>query len=136
MKTLTRLLVALAAALLLAPGAVLAQSWEYVSYKKDKTSGQYMRDDSNVGTLELVERDGKAFFRIIAGAMDICMRGNLATTVLRSPETTAITMSEPLSGCPTVRYVIRNDGSGGAREYLREGAWVNGRFDHGLTPKK
>jgi hypothetical protein len=136
MKTRTRLWVALAAPLLLAPALSLAESWEYVSYKKDKTSGQYMRDNSNVGTLELVERDGKAFFRIIAGPMDVCLRGNLDATVVRSPATTIITMTEPISGCPPVRYVIRNDGSGGAKEHLRDGAWVGNRFDHGLTPKK
>ncbi len=119
-----------------APCWAQTQVWDYVSYKRDPTSGQYQRDLGNVGTLELVEKDGKARFRILAGKLDVCYRGEIPATVERSAETTTITMVEAISGCPLFRYVIRNDGSGGVKETQRDGRWVKERFDHGLTARK
>ena len=136
MKPISRLLIAISAPLLVAPRLALAEAWDYVSYKKDRTSGEYMVDRGNAGTLELVERDGKAHFRIIAGTLDACHRGDHPATVERGAETTTITMTETISGCQLMRYVIRNDGSGGRKQMQRDGSWVNDRFDHGLTPKK
>jgi hypothetical protein len=110
--------------------------WDYISYKRDRTSGQSQRDLGNPGTLELIEADGKARFRIIAGRMDACLRSDVPATVERSAETITITATEMLSGCPLLRYVIRADGSGGHKETQRDGRWFVERFDHGLTAHK
>jgi hypothetical protein len=118
------------------PTLAQTQSWDYVSYKKDPTSGRYLKDLGNVGALELSETDGKASFRIIAGALDPCHRGALPATVERSADTTTITMVEAISGCHRFRYVIRNDGRGGRKEILQGNAWVDDRFDHGLVPRR
>jgi hypothetical protein len=45
-------------------------------------------------------------------------------------------LEQTLSGCEQIRYVIRNDGSGGQRETKRGDKWVKDGFDHGLTPAK
>ena len=135
---MSRLLRTIAALVALASTAALAdtQVWDYISYKRDRTSGQFMKDLGNAGTLELIESDGKARFRIVAGRLDACYRGEIPATVERTAETTTITMVEAISGCPMFRYVIRNDGSGGQKQMLKDGAWVNEHFDHGLTPHK
>ena len=130
--------VAFGLALVLLPAAVLAQSWDYKSYKKDPTSGQYNRGNFTSSTITLQERDGKAWFRMTtAGRGDPCFnRGELPAEVMRTPETLVITVTPPLAGCQPFRYVIRNDGSGGVRQHQRDGAWVEDGFDHGLTPTK
>ena len=128
--------VTLLAALASASALAQTQAWDYVSYKKEPTSGQYLRDLTNAGTLELLQHGDKAYFRIIAGSTDVCHRGDIEATVTRGDEVTTITMTQAISGCPLLRYVIRNDGSGGRKELRRDGRWIDDRFDHGLTPKK
>ena len=120
-------------------GTAAAQSWEYKSYKKDRTSGQYDKDRFVTGTIRLEdEKDGQASFRMIAGAIDACYRGAVPVRVERSADTLVITSLQTLSGCEVFRYHIRTDGSGGTKEFKRDGSdtWVKSRFDHGLTPAK
>jgi hypothetical protein len=130
------LVTAIAVVLGLACGAVAAQakSWEYKSYKKTQ-GGQYDKNVFNVGAITLDERDGKAFFHMTAGNTDACLRGEIPALVTRTDATTTIELQQPLAGCDVVRYVIRNDGSGGDREVQRGEKWVKDKFDHGLTPK-
>jgi hypothetical protein len=127
-------LLALAALLVARPAA--AQSWEYKSYKKGGHGGQYDKERYIMGTVSLEERDGKAVFRLAAGATDACLRGEIPAVVTRSDATTTIELQQTLAGCEQIRYVIRNDGSGGNRETKRGDNWVGDRFDHGLTPVK
>lgn len=112
-----------------------AQSWEYKSYKKSGQGGQYDRTRFVAGTISLEEKDGKAFFRMVAGEVDACLRGEIPALVTRDETTLTIEPQFAIAGCERIRYVIRTDGSGGVREHLRGERWVNDKFDHGLTPK-
>lgn len=111
------------------------QSWEYKYYKLG-AGGQYEKDRFVVGTLSVIdEKDGKATLRILAGQGkgNNCTRGDLTAAVTKTDTTTTI---EPqlLTGCEEMRYVIRNDGSGGEREVKRGDKWVKDGYEHGLTP--
>jgi hypothetical protein len=129
---------ALLIATLLAAAAVCAQTWDYRSYKKGKSSmgNQYDKGNYVDGTITLEEKDGKGVMRLTAGSVDICLRGELAVAVEKTGETTIITVPPPVTGCEEIRYVIKNDGSGGTRQVKRGDAWVNDRFEHLLTLKK
>ena len=96
--------------------------------------GQYGKDRFSVGNISLQEKGGQALFTMTAGTVDACLRGGIPATVTKSDETTVIELQTALAGCDKVRYVIRNDGSGGNREHLRGDKWVNDKFDHDLTP--
>lgn len=124
----------LAIAATLACAMAQAQTWNYKSYKRGGMGGQPDKDRFTVGTISLQEKDGQASFTMTAGTVDACHRGSIPATVTRSDETTIIELQTELAGCDKVRYVIRNDGSGGHREQLRGEKWVKGRFDHDLTP--
>ena len=116
--------------------AAAAQTWEYKSYKKGGQGGQYDKNVFTMGTIAVEERDGKSYFRMIAGGLDVCYRGPLPATVTKTDETTTIEVSQPVSGCEQFRYVIRNDGSGGHKELRRGENWAKSSWDHGLTPVK
>jgi hypothetical protein len=116
--------------------ATLAQTWEYKSYKKGGMGGQNNKDRFVEGTISLEEKDGKAFFRMNAGAVDACLRGDIPALVEKTEATTIIEPQSGLAGCEKFRYVIRNDGSGGHRETWRSERWVDTKWDHGLTPVK
>ena len=114
------------------------QSWEYKSYIKDRTSGQYTKDRFLTSTIQVEEKDGKATFRMIsAGKGDPCInQSDLPAEVQREAGTTTITVTPPLAGCEPFRYIIQNDGSGGVRQHRRGERWSNDGFDHGLMPVK
>ncbi len=128
---------AITIAVALACATAQAQTWDYKSYKKSKT-GQYNKDDFVVGSISVEQKDGKAFFRMTAGATDVCYRGALPATLTQSDATTVIEVTQPVAGCEAFRYTIHNDGSGGFKEVRYSGAaeWVKSRFDHGLRPMK
>ena len=131
---------AIAIPLLLAAtqGHAQTQSWEYKSYIRDKTSGQYNKEKFLASTVTLEEKDGKATFRMItAGRGDPCIsRSDLPAEVQRDTDTTTITVKPELSGCEPFRYIIKNDGSGGVRLHLRNERWSEDGLDHGLTRKQ
>ncbi|KNZ32826.1 MAG: hypothetical protein AD742_08905 [Methylibium sp. NZG] len=127
--------VTLTLATLLACASAQAQTWEYKSYKKT-LGGQYDKNVFTTGSITVEEKDGKASFSMNAGTVDACLRGSIPATVAKTAETTIIEPQIALAGCEKFRYVIRNDGSGGHREHWRNDAWVNSRWDHGLTPRK
>ena len=124
-----------AVALGMACAAAQAQTWDYKAYKKTRT-GQFHKDEFTMGTIALEEKDGKAFFRQNAGRVDACLRGDVAAVVTRTEATTTIELQQPLAGCEAIRYVIRNDGSGGDREVRQGDRWARDAWDHGLTPAK
>jgi hypothetical protein len=129
-------LVALAATS--ATAGAQTQTWDYKSALKDPLSGQYSKDRFLNSTVTVTEKDGKASFRMItAGRGDPCIsQSELPAEVQRDDTTTTVTVLPPLAGCQPFRYLIRNDGSGGVRQYRRNEAWVDDGFDHGLTPRK
>ncbi len=126
-------ILALGLAAALAATAVSAQTWEYKSYRKTST-GQWDKDRYITGTISVEEKDGKSWFRMTAGHLDVCYRGALPAMVTRSAETTVIEVEQVVAGCEQFRYTIRNDGSGGTKEIRHGERWVKNRFDHGLTP--
>lgn len=136
MKTKHLCAIALTGIALLAAPLAQAQVWEYKSYKKGGAGGQYNKDNFTMGTISVEEKDGKAYFRMTAGAVDMCLRGDIPAVVTKTDETTIVEPQIALAGCEKFRYVIRNDGSGGHRENWRGDAWKNSGWDHGLTPKK
>lgn len=121
-------------------GAALAdsQTWNYKSYLRDRTSGQYDKEKFRTSSITLTENDGKATFRMLtAGRGDLCISASdLPAEVERGADTTTITVTPPLAGCEPFRYVIRNDGSGGIRQNRKNDRWVADGLDHDLTPKK
>ena len=114
------------------------QSWDYKAYQKDRASGQYNKERFVTSTITLDEKDGAATFRMLtAGRGDPCVnKGDLPAEVQRDAETTTITVTPELAGCDAFRYIIRNDGSGGVRQFRREDRWLDDGLDHGLTPRK
>ena len=112
---------------------VAGQTWEYKSYRKTST-GQWDKANFIPGTISVAERDGKSWFRMSAGTLDVCLRGELPALVEKTADSTIIEPQAPVGGCERFRYVIRNDGSGGRRETWRGERWVDSKWDHGLTP--
>src|ERR1019366_4317113 len=54
---------------------------------QEERTGSYNKDEFTPGTISLAEKDGKAFFRMSAGAVDSCLRGEIPATVTRTLET-------------------------------------------------
>lgn len=131
---------ALGLTIALTGGAAMAETqvWNYKSYIRDKTSGQYNKEKFVTSTVKLTESDGKAVFRMITpGRGDLCISaGDLPAEVQRAAEITTITVTPTLVGCEPFRYEIKNDGSGGTRLHRRHDRWVPDGFDHDLTPAK
>jgi hypothetical protein len=125
-------------ALFTASAANAQETWNYKAYIKDRNSGQYFKDKFTTATVSVVEKDGKAVFRMIAsGRGDPCIStGDLPAEVERGAEDLTVTVTPTLAGCEPFRYVIKNDGSGGVRLHRRGEKWVSDGFDHDLTPKK
>jgi hypothetical protein len=113
-----------------------AQTWEYRSYKRSGQGGQFDPTRYVTGTISVEEKDGRSWFRMIAGSVDVCYAGALPVKVAKTDATTTIEVEQPVAGCEEFRYVINNDGSGGIKETRRGDRWAKSRFDHGLTPVK
>ena len=140
MKHINLIPVAVVAMLGLASTTAQAQkqTWNYKSAMKDPVSGQYSKTDFRHSTVTVEEKDGKATFRMVtAGRGDPCIsQSELPAEVQRDEQITTVTVLPPLAGCQPFRYRIRNDGSGGVRQFRRNEQWVDDGFDHGLTPKQ
>lgn len=114
-----------------------AQTWNYKSYKKTST-GQYDPNDFVTGTISVEPKGDGWGFNLNAGRTDVCYRGTLPATVTKTEELTVIEVTQPVPGCEVFRYTIRNDGSGGFKEYRVGERWVrqNAKYDNDLTPKR
>lgn len=138
MKTVR--LLALSAAASLLCGAAFAQTWNYKSYARDRSTGLYDKTKPTAATITLKdEKDGKGAFRMITpgGRHDPCFsQGDLPAEVERSAEAITITVVPTLQGCEPFRYVIKNDGSGGVRMNRRGDEWKPDGFERDLTPAK
>jgi hypothetical protein len=126
---------ALLVAGLLATTPADAQTWNYKSYKKTST-GSWDTNDFVPGTITVTQDGGRWMYQVFAGRMDACWRTALPATVTRTDETTLIEVAHPMAGCESIRYTIRNDGSGGFRETKYGERWVRNKFDFDLTPVK
>jgi hypothetical protein len=74
--------------------------------------------------------------QVFAARMDACWRTALPAAVTTTDETIVIEVTHPMAGCESIRYTIRNDGSGGIRETKYGERWVRNKFDFDLTPVK
>jgi len=113
-----------------------AQTWECKSCKKQGMGGPFNKEVFTVGTISIEEKDGKSMFRMNAGSVDACLRGEIPAEVVKTAESTPIEPPIALAGRDKFHYMIRNDGSSGHRETWRNDKRVSSRWDHGLTPKK
>ncbi|CAN5907373.1 hypothetical protein BH11PSE13_BH11PSE13_32940 [soil metagenome] len=111
-----------------------AQTWEYKSYKKK--NGVFDKQLFNIGEVSLEQKDGKAYWHMVAGGTDACLRGDIPATVTKTDAVTTVELQPAMSGCEQIRYVIKIDGSGGDREVKQGEKWVRDTWDHGLTLKK
>ena len=83
-----------------------------------------------------MEQDGKAVVGMYAGALNKCYQGALDAEVTRTEETIVITIPPRLLGCDAIRFIIKNDGTGGKREMKSRDRWIWDRFDRDLTIRK
>jgi hypothetical protein len=113
-----------------------AQTWTYQSYRSGQGGSSSAGDRYAPGYVTLDNKGGQATFVMSAGTLDRCYRGELDATVAKTEATTIITNAPPLTGCIEVRFVIKNDGTGGQREVKRDSDWVWDGFDRGLTLRK
>jgi hypothetical protein len=88
------------------------------------------------GHITLENRDGRNVLIMAAGNLNICYQGLLDVEVTRSEATTTIAIPPKLIGCEEVRFVIKNDGTGGRRETKRGANWAWDRFERNLTLRK
>lgn len=127
-----RITLIIAFTLALSMGTGAAQTWKYQSYGS-RAGGVVPLAP---GTVTLVEKDGRAIFRMSAGPLSKCYRGDLNALVTRADATTIITVPPLLTSCEEIRFVIKNDGTGGQREVKQGSEWVWDGFDRELTLQK
>jgi hypothetical protein len=108
----------------------IAQSWDYKAFNRN---GDY----TGSGYITLRESASKGVFRMYAGNnVDKCVDGEINAAIAKTAETTTITTEPRVVGCPEMRFVIKNDGSGGHKEMKRGDEWVPDGFERGLKLRK
>ena len=112
------------------------EAWEYLSYPDGQSILQSPDKALSPGYISLDESGGQPVFQMYAGRVTKCFDGPIPAKVERTAQTTTITVRRDLVGCFTARFVINNDGSGGRRELIKNGAWVPDGLERGLRPKK
>jgi hypothetical protein len=122
-----RLLLAAATA---APLVAGAETWTYQLYSS--TTGE----PTALSYISVEERSGKSVFRMVAAHVHDCFRQALPAQVARTAATTIIEIAPAFVGCDHVRFVIRNDGSGGERQIKDGEGWRSDGLDRRLTPRK
>ncbi len=122
---------AVAIMLFIIGGTSAAQSWDYKAFNQ---SGRY----TGSGFITFKEGDGgRGTFRMYVGNdINKCVDGELIAAVVKTPETTIITTEPRVGGCPEMRFVVKNDGSGGYREMKKGGEWAPDGMERGLTLRK
>lgn len=124
----SRMAVSIAAALL--ASAAAAQEWNYLAYNSEgKVSG--------TGSLKLAEgAPGQFKATLIAPAMNVCYRSELAAKVTAEGDQQVITVEPRMRDCPEIRFVVKADGSGGKREVKQaDGTWKWDDLERGLKRK-
>jgi hypothetical protein len=118
------------------PAIAHSQSWDYQSYPDGEDISKFLDQPLYPGYITLDETGATPNLHMFIGKPTKCFRGSLEAKVTRTPDTTAIVARRDLKGCGSARFVIRNDGTGGRREILRDGKWVWDGLEHGLTLKR
>ena len=114
-----------------------AQTWTYQSYATGQGGGTYSNKDRLApGYVTLEDNGGRAVFKMSAGNLNKCYQGELDAVVTKTEATTIIATVPRLRGCEEIRFVIRNDGTGGQREIKKGENWVWDGLDRGLTLRK
>jgi len=103
------------------------RKWDYVLRLK---SG-----DTRHGSIVVSEDAGGASLRYEFAEKDLesCVRGVLPAAVSRGEGTTLVEATQTRPGCARVRFVLRDDGTGGTREVWRDGQWQWDGFERGLS---
>jgi hypothetical protein len=127
---------ALAASMLLAPVGASAQAWNYQSYPDGEDPSKSLDVPLYPGYITLDETGSAPVFHMYVGKTTKCFSGDIEAKVSRTPEATTIVVKRDLKGCGSARFVIRNDGSGGQRQIIRDGSWTWDGLERGLTPRK
>jgi len=104
-----------------------AQTWDY----KVATEG-----GATPGSVTLEYKDGKPIVRMQGRLNNCYARQALRAHVTKTGEVTTITAEPALIGCEEIRFVIKNDGTGGRRQTKKGGEWADDGFDRGLTLRK
>ena len=107
-----------------------AQSWNYLTTTTSMTGSRVP------GYVTLETQGNKSIFRMSAGNLNRCYQGDLSAVVSRTEAETIITIEPKLTGCEEIRFVIKNDGSGGRREVKNASDWVWDGAERGLTLRK
>ena len=109
----------------------LAQTWVYQTYDG---AGKMTAP----GNITLTDKGGGEYsFKMVAANLDQCWHSNVKATVEKTDATTVIETIPPYQGCNPVRFVIKNDGSGGERQNkTQNGAWRADGRDRGITLKQ
>lgn len=116
---------------LLAPGqAAAAQTWTYQLFSG--STGEPM----GLSYITLEERAGKALFRMTGVELSVCYRQELPATVTKTEFTTIIEVPPAFASCDHIRFVIKNDGTGGQREVKNGSGWAWDGLNRRLTPQK
>jgi hypothetical protein len=117
-----------------------AQTWNYQSNSAilgGNSTFRSMNEKMAPGYVTLQYRDGKPVFQMFAGnELGKCYQGDLDADVVKTEETTTITVPPKLIGCFAVRFIIKNDGTGGTRETKSGDQWRWDRFERDLTLRK
>ena len=88
------------------------------------------------GSFTLEYKDGKPVVKM-QGRLDQCWaRQELKAQVTKTEHVTTITVEPALIGCEEIRFVIKNDGTGGQRQIKKGGEWMDDGFARGLTARK
>lgn len=103
-----------------------AQTWTY----KVNTDG-----GATPGYITLQQENGQPILRMFGRLNDCWGRRALKAAVAKTAEHTSITVESAMIGCEEIRFVIKNDGTGGVRQERRGGEWVDDGVDRGLTPR-
>lgn len=103
------------------------QSWNYKLYTQTGVM--------TLGWITVEQKDGSSSFRMSGPNNSVCVRGTVKAMVEKNGITTVITPVPPVPDC-AVRYIVKNDGTGGIRETKVGDAWVPDGLDRDLTPKR
>ena len=104
-----------------------SQSWNYKVYNN--------AGNMSLGYITVEPKDNGSNLRMFGANLNFCNRSTLKTTVEKNEVNTIITPVATTPDC-LVRYVVKNDGTGGVRETKVGDAWVPDGMDRDLTPKK
>lgn len=104
-----------------------AQTWNY----NVNTEG-----GATLGYITLQQEDAKPVLRMFGRLNNCWGRQALKADVAKTAAHTTITVEPAMFGCEEIRFVIKNDGTGGVRQVRRGGEWVDDGVDRGLTLRK